>query len=62
MTFPIEPPSNNQNIQGEPLDLDELLEFAIVDLDDIESAAQWWDDTATPAWIGALDSEPTEGE
>lgn len=47
---------------GEPLDLEELLDFASIDLADIESAAQWWDDNASDAWVGALDSDPVEGE
>ena len=49
------------SIQGEPLDLDELLDFAEIDLEDIESASLWWDEHASPEWVGALDSEPIEG-
>ena len=43
---------------GDPLPLDELLDFASIDLADIESAAQWWDDTASADFVGALDSDP----
>jgi len=53
-------PPNNQAIRGEPLDLDTLLDFAIVDPADVESAAQWWDEHASPEWVGVLDSEPVD--
>ncbi len=46
------------SIQGEPLDLDTLLDFAQIDPPDVESAAQWWDENASPEWIGILDKEP----
>lgn len=49
------------NIQGEPLPLDELLSMAEIDADDIESAAQWWDDNASEGWEGALDAQPDDG-
>lgn len=45
---------------GDPLDLETLLDFATIDLADIESAAQWWDDTASSQWVGALDSVPVD--
>ena len=53
-----EPPT----IRGEPLDLDTLLDFAQIDVADIESAAEWWDNNASAEWIGALDSEPIANE
>jgi hypothetical protein len=43
------------NIQGEVLPLDDLLNFAIIDPGDLEAAAQWFDEHATPTWTGALD-------
>lgn len=43
-------------IRGEPIDLDTMLDFAIVEQVDIESAIEWWDDHASPDWIGALDA------
>ena len=55
-------PQRNNNIQGEPLSLEEMLELAEIDLEDIESAAQWWDDNASPEWRGALDSEPVDDD
>jgi hypothetical protein len=62
MTTPLpDKPVNNANIRGEPLPLEELLELAIIDSDDADSAAQWWDDNASDEWIGALDVEPTKG-
>ena len=52
----------NLRIQGEPLPLDELLDFATIDPSDLESAADWWDEYASPEWVGALDSEPVKGD
>jgi hypothetical protein len=46
--------------QDKPLDLDELLNLATIDLADIESAAEWWDNNASSDWVGALDSEPND--
>jgi hypothetical protein len=66
MTTPLNNPQPTQpekpvsSIRGEPLPLDDLLDFATIDLADIESAAQWFDDNATEDWIGALDSEPLD--
>jgi hypothetical protein len=40
--------------------LDELLDIAEINAEDIESAAEWWDEYASPDWVGALDVEPTE--
>lgn len=48
----------NANIQGEPIELDVLLDFAIIDIEDVESAMLWWDEIADVEWQGALDSEP----
>ena len=50
----------NGNIQGEPIELDVLLDFATIDIEDIESALLWWDELASPEWQGALDSEPID--
>ncbi len=58
----MEPKQPRPNIQGAPLDLDTLLDFAQIDPADIESAAEWWDNNASAEWVGALDSEPLEGE
>ena len=58
MTTPIPQPS----IQGEPLPLDELLDFATIDPADIASAVTWWDENASEQWVGALDNEPIEGK
>lgn len=59
MTNP-QPSQNNRNIRGKPLDLDELLDLATIDLADIESAAQWFDDHASAQFVGALDVTPTD--
>ena len=62
-TQPTETPKPTQpSIQGEPLPLDELLDFATIDPADIESAADWWDENASEQWIGALDNEPVKGK
>lgn len=50
--------ANLINPFGEPLELEFLLEFATVDEIDMESAIQWWDETASPDWVGALDAPP----
>lgn len=55
-------PQKQNNIQGEPLELDILLDFATIDLADIESASEWWDTHASPEWVGALDKEPVGGK
>lgn len=55
---PTPPPA----IRGDPLDIDVLLDFATIDPEDVELAAQWWDDHATPLWVGALDSEPVDDD
>jgi hypothetical protein len=52
--------ANNTNIRGETLPLEDLLDFATIDPADIESASEWWDNNASPDWVGALDVEPTE--
>lgn len=52
-------PNPQNNIRGEPLELEDLLDFATIDPADIESAKQWWDENASDDnWIGALDREP----
>lgn len=62
MTQPTETPNASpRKIQGQPMPLEELLEIAEIDADDVESAAEWWDEYASEDWIGALDVEPTEG-
>lgn len=43
---------------GEPVDLEVLLEFAEIDAEDMESAIQWWDETASDDWLGALENTP----
>lgn len=53
-------PTPQTEIRGEPLDLETLLDFATIDIADIASAAQWWDENASEGWVGALDSEPVE--
>ena len=58
----MEPKPPPPNFRGAPLDLDTLLDFAQIDPADIESAAEWWDNHASAEWVGALDSEPLEGE
>ncbi len=66
MTQPLEPKPTPQpkqsSIQGEPLPLAELLDFATIDPADIESAADWWDENASEQWVGALDNEPIKGD
>jgi hypothetical protein len=47
-------------IRGEPLDEDTLQDFATIDPEDVESAAEWFDTHASPEWIGALDQEPAD--
>ncbi len=56
------PQPEKPSIQGEPLDLETLLDFATVDTADIESAILWWDEHASEQWIGVLDSEPIKGD
>lgn len=51
-------PNPQDNIRGEPLDLDDLLAFAEIDEADIESASEWFDTYATAPFVGALDTEP----
>jgi hypothetical protein len=41
---------------GEPLPEDELLEFADIDSEDIDSAIAWWDDNASVLFFGALEA------
>jgi len=48
-------------VQGDVLDLEDLLNLAVVDAVDVESAAQWWDNHASPNWISALDRTPLNG-
>lgn len=47
---------------GEPLDPEILDELAEIDEDDVPDALDWWDDTASEDWIGALDEPPVEEE
>lgn len=51
---------HNELIRGEPLEISELLEFAIVDTEAIISAIEWWEETAPPDWQDVLDKEPIE--
>ena len=59
---PQAPQAPQPDIQGDPLDLETLLDFAQIDPADIESAADWWDNHASAEWVGALDSEPITDE
>lgn len=43
---------------GEPLDLELLLEFAEIDEDDVPDAMQWFDENASPQFVGCLDNPP----
>lgn len=52
-----QPPRNN-GVEGEPLELEILLDFADIDEFDVEAAAEWFDTYASSMWIGALDNEP----
>ena len=65
-TQPTETPKPKQpskpSIQGEPLPLADLLDIANVDRSDLESAANWWDEYASEAWVGAMDNEPVKGK
>jgi len=40
---------------GEPMPLDELLEQAAIDPDDLDSAADWFDLHASDLFLGALE-------
>ena len=40
---------------GEPMDLDELIDFADIDPVDIASAQEFWDENASPDFVGILD-------
>ena len=60
MSEPKQPNNFDLPIHGAPLELDILLDFATIDAEDIESAAEWWDENASPEWVGALDSEPID--
>ena len=52
-------PANEQDF-GTPLDLETMLDFAEIEIADIESAILWFDENASPEWIGALDAPPYE--
>lgn len=43
---------------GKPLDTKLLLGFATITNADKASALQWWNDNASPEWVGALDNKP----
>lgn len=53
-----EPIQHNANIRGKPLSSEDIQDFIRIDTADIESAKNWFDDTASIEWIGALDSKP----
>ena len=57
---PNNPNPQNEHIEGEPLDIDELTDFATIDATDVEHAAEWWDEHASPPWRGVLDQEPID--
>lgn len=44
---------------GQPLDPEFLENFATVDAIDMESAIDWFDEHASPEWVGALENKPT---
>lgn len=46
---------------GDPLPLEDMLNFAIVDDADIESALEWFNEHASIEWIGALEAPPIGG-
>jgi hypothetical protein len=52
----------SRKITGDPLPLEELLDIAEIDIEDIENAADWWDENASLEWEGALDSDPVEDD
>lgn len=43
---------------GKPVDLKLLLGFAEITNADKQRAIDWWDDNASPEWVGALDNKP----
>ena len=43
------------SIRGEPLDADAFMDFAEIDISDIESAILWFDENASLEWVGVLD-------
>jgi hypothetical protein len=49
---------DNQSRFGEPLDLEDLLDFAEIDEADIDSAIEWFDEHASEDWQGALGTPP----
>lgn len=51
---------DNQSRFGEPLDLEDLLDFAEIDEADIDSAIDWFDEHASEEWAGALEAPPFE--
>ena len=40
---------------GDAGDLEELMQLAEITDADIDAAVAWWNDNASPAWVGALD-------
>lgn len=46
------------DIRGDVLPDEFYDNLSIIDIADIESAADWWDEYASSEWVGALDSEP----
>lgn len=43
---------------GKPLPTDLLLGFATITNADKASAVQWFDENASPEWVGALNNKP----
>jgi hypothetical protein len=53
-------PENGKPDFGEPLDLDTMLNFAKINMVDIEGAILWWDEHASENFVGALEAEPID--
>lgn len=43
---------------GTPIDKDLLLGFANITAADKASAVRWWDENASPEWVGVLEKKP----
>lgn len=47
------------DVSGDPLPLDDLLSMADITEEDIIAAQEWWDETASDKFKGALGSDQT---
>jgi hypothetical protein len=56
----MEPKENKESLSdfGEPIDPKLLQGFAKVSLSDLDSAIEWFDENASPEWVGALKNKP----